>query len=39
MSDALVECRDLTYAYTRGGQTLVVLDRLDLTIQKAISRR
>ena len=34
MSEALVECRDLTYAYTRGGQPLVVLDHLDLTIQK-----
>ena len=34
MSEALIECRNLTYAYTRGGQTLVVLDHLDLTIRK-----
>ena len=34
MSEALVECRNLTYAYARGGQTLVVLDHLDLSIQK-----
>ena len=34
VSEALVECRDLTYAYTRGGQKLVVLDHLDLTVQK-----
>ena len=34
MSEALVECRDLTYAYTRGGRKLVVLDHLDLTIRK-----
>ena len=34
MSEALVECRGLTYAYTRAGQRLVVLDRLDLTIQR-----
>ena len=27
MSEALIECRNLTYAYTRGGQTLVVLNR------------
>ena len=34
MSEALVECRNLTYAYERGGQTLVVLDHLDLTIRE-----
>ena len=34
MNEALVECRTLTYAYTRGGRKLVVLDRLDLTIQQ-----
>ena len=34
MSAASVECRNLAYAYTRGGQTLVVLDHLDLTIPK-----
>lgn len=34
MSEALVECGNLTYAYTRGGQKLVVLDHLDLTIRK-----
>ena len=34
MSEALVECRNLTFAYTRGGQTVAVLDHLDLTIRK-----
>ena len=34
MTEALVECRNLTYAYKRGGQTIAVLDDLDLSIQQ-----
>ena len=34
MTEALVECRNLTYAYKRGGQTIAVLDHLDLTIRQ-----
>ena len=34
MSEAWVECRNVTYACTRRGRALVVLDHLDLTIQK-----
>ncbi len=34
MSEALIQVRGVTRAYTRGGETLVVLDHLDLEIPK-----